>query len=81
MMGSGPANPAKYWESVARNNFKRIDQLEEALEESVKLQSHYAKILNMYDGGERMEFQTVDEWVDRLDSIKRKDQDNEKIYD
>ena len=69
-MADGLANPAEHWESVARNNFKRIDQLEEALEESVKLQSHYAKILNMYDGGERLQFNNADEWVDRLRSLK-----------
>jgi hypothetical protein len=37
-----------------------------ALEESVKLQSHYASLLNQYDGGERMRFATAHEWIDRL---------------
>jgi hypothetical protein len=37
-----------------------------ALEESVKLQSHYAGILNAYDGGERMQFSGAEEWLDRL---------------
>ena len=71
-MADGMENPAEHWESVARGNFKRIDHLEEALKESIKIQSHYAKLLNMHDGGERIEFQTVDEWVDRLQSLKRK---------
>src|ERR1044071_4528446 len=31
-------------------------ELEGALEESVKLQSHYASLLNMYDGGRRLTF-------------------------
>ena len=73
MSGASMANPAKHWEGVARSNFKRIDQLEEALKESVKLQSHYAKLLNMYDGGERLQFNNADEWVDRLRSLKMKD--------
>ena len=67
------ANPAEHWESVARSNFKRIDQLEEALKESVKLQSHYAQLLNMHDGGERLQFNNADEWVDRLRSLKDKE--------
>jgi len=37
-----------------------------ALERSVKLQSHYAKLLNMYDGGERLQFATAQEWIARL---------------
>jgi hypothetical protein len=37
-----------------------------ALEESIKLQSHYAGILNMYDGGERLQFKDVFEWIQRL---------------
>jgi len=37
-----------------------------ALEESVKLQSHYAGLLNIYDGGERMQFASAKEWTDRL---------------
>ena len=69
-MADGLANPAEHWESVARSNFKRIDQLEEALKELVNLQSHYAKLLNMYDGGERLQFNNADEWVDRLRSLK-----------
>lgn len=37
-----------------------------ALRESLKLQSHYAKLLNMHDGGKRIGFETVDEWIERL---------------
>jgi hypothetical protein len=43
-----------------------IRGLEIALEESVKLQSHYAKLLNMHDGGRRMQFAGSKEWIDRL---------------
>ena len=37
-----------------------------ALEESIKLQSHYAGLLNMYDGGKRLQFADADEWIKRL---------------
>ncbi len=47
-----------------------IEFLKEALEESVKLQSHYAKLLNMYDAGERIEFKDADEWLERLEDIR-----------
>lgn len=37
-----------------------------ALEESVKLQSHYAELLNIYDGGRRLKFKTAADWIRRL---------------
>ncbi len=37
-----------------------------ALEESLKLQAHYAMLLNQYDGGQRIIFKSVSEWLDRL---------------
>ncbi len=37
-----------------------------ALEESIKLQAHYAKLLNMWDGGHRLIFPTADSWIARL---------------
>jgi hypothetical protein len=37
-----------------------------ALEESVKLQSHYAELLNAWDGGERLKFADAGEWIARL---------------
>lgn len=40
--------------------------LARALEESVKLQTHYAELLNMYDGGKRIGFNSADAWIDRL---------------
>lgn len=42
------------------------DELFKALEKSVDLQSHYASLLNQYDGGERIVFKTVMEWIERL---------------
>ncbi len=47
-------------------------ELEDALSESVKLQSHYASLLNQYDGGERMQFATADAWVERLALLKKR---------
>lgn len=41
-----------------------------ALEESVKLQSHYADLLNIHDGGKRLQFKTVDAWIQRLKEVK-----------
>jgi hypothetical protein len=32
----------------------------------VKLQSHYASILNVYDGGHRLQFSGPAEWIQRL---------------
>lgn len=37
-----------------------------ALEQSVKLQSHYASLLNMHDGGERLQFPHARDWIARL---------------
>lgn len=45
------------------------DKLTIALEQSLKLQSHYANLLNMYDGGERLTFPGIQEWFDRLEEI------------
>ena len=41
-----------------------------ALTESVLLQSHYAALLNQYDGGNRKGFCDAKEWLDRLQAIK-----------
>ena len=42
-----------------------------ALEELVGLQSHYAKLLNMHDGGERHGFSSASELIARLREIGR----------
>lgn len=41
-------------------------RLRTALEESVRLQSHYAALLNMHDGGQRIGFTSADAWIARL---------------
>lgn len=56
-------------EELARAR-QRIALLEEALEESVQLQSHYAMLLNMYDGGKRIGFADAQAWIDRLHKLK-----------
>ena len=51
---------------------RTIAQLQYALEESVKLQNHYAGLLNDYDGGCRMRFQSARAWLKRLDETGRR---------
>lgn len=46
------------------------DEVWEALEESVKLQSHYAELLNMHDGGYRIRFTSANEWLHRLRKLE-----------
>ena len=46
-----------------------IEDLRLALEESVKLQNHYAQLLNDYDQGERMTFETAGDWINRLKEV------------
>lgn len=49
-----------------------VERLRAALESSVRLQSHYAKLLNMHDGGERIGFESAQQWLERLDELERK---------
>ena len=46
------------------------ERLREALKESVGLQSHYAELLNMHDGGQRLPFANVEAWLDRLAALE-----------
>ena len=52
---------------------KREVLLMDALEQSVALQSHYAKLLNMYDGGARIGFKNAASWLHRLRTLKQAD--------
>lgn len=45
------------------------EKLRKALTESLKLQAHYAALLNDYDGGQRMTFHDADAWLARLDEL------------
>lgn len=47
------------------------DEVWEGLVQSLKLQSHYAELLNMHDGGERIGFKTPKEWLERLREIEK----------
>src|SRR5437763_10478835 len=44
----------------------RESALERALAESLRLQSHYAVLLNHHDGGARRIFPSIESWLDRL---------------
>jgi hypothetical protein len=43
-----------------------IAELQTALDESVQLQSHYAHLLNLHDGGSRVGFANGAAWIRRL---------------
>jgi len=45
---------------------RRLAVLVTALHESVKLQSHYAELLNHYQGSRIMKFDSADAWIQRL---------------
>lgn len=53
---------------TARTQEAVIERLVSALDQSLKLQSHYAKLLNMHDGGARLEFADTEAWLKRLNS-------------
>lgn len=64
------------WKEAYGNAATNNHEMAIALAESVKLQSHYAKLLNMYDGGTRSTFSCFGEWIQRLvetGKIKRED--------
>ena len=44
------------------------DVMQIALRESLKLQAHYAQLLNDYDGGKRHIFKSVSEWIAKIQS-------------
>ncbi len=49
------------------------DEVWNALEESVRLQSYYANLLNVYDDGKRMVFLDSKEWLLRLRKVYKKE--------
>ena len=53
-------------ETILNDATKLIATLGAALLSSLTLQSHYAKLLNQYDGGNRKGFHAVDKWIERL---------------
>ena len=58
--------------TLLANAAAEITRLRAALEESVKLQSHYALFLNYHDGCNRLQFKSADEWLARLEALKAK---------
>jgi hypothetical protein len=52
---------------------ERTEKIRSALEQSVQLQSHYANLLNMHDGGKRVTFPNADAWMVRLLSLDKLD--------
>ena len=57
------------WKEQAIESGASAHELMLALSESVKLQSLYALLLNMHDGGERLQFSCVAEWIERLKKV------------
>ena len=55
-------------EAIGEGGVKR---LQDALTQSVVLQSHYAKLLNEHDGGKRAVFTDPKSWLERLEKIKK----------
>jgi hypothetical protein len=55
---------------------EREKLLMDALEHSVTLQSHYAKLLNQYDGGKRMIFKDANAWISRLTEMEKINENN-----
>jgi hypothetical protein len=47
-------------------------ELRRALKASLRLQAHYAKLLNLYDRGERIIFEDMDEWLARLREVEER---------
>jgi hypothetical protein len=62
-------NAIRVAEAINDVLFDSARELRHGLEQSVRLQSHYAGLLNLHDGGERLQFATADEWLARLRSL------------
>lgn len=57
---------ADYADAVMKQFNGRHPRVLKALERSLEVQSHYARLLNDYDGGERMTFNSAEAWIERL---------------
>jgi hypothetical protein len=60
------SSPVMQRRIVAKLVFDR-ERMSNALDEAMKLQTHYAELLNNYDGGKRVGFQSGEAWMDRLE--------------
>lgn len=50
-----------------------LREVRSALNKSITLQSHYASLLNQYDGGSRKQFLDSQDWIERLREVAGKD--------
>ena len=50
----------------------RDGEVEADFQKLIALQAHYANLLNDRDGGERIAFKSVDEWRQRLASLRER---------
>lgn len=68
----GPAMGFRDWVDTgeAPGGSPSADEVYAALETSVRLQSHYAFLLNQYDGGRRLTFASAAEWIERLRAVR-----------
>jgi hypothetical protein len=55
-----------------RDDKPRLPETLAGLEELVKLQAHYARLLNQYDMGNRTSFTSAGEWLARLRELAAK---------
>lgn len=60
-------------QKAALAGIENPEAVRSALERSVALQSHYAKLLNAHDGGQRMTFDSAQEWIARLHALEKFD--------
>lgn len=54
------------FDDALAGSISKAQELRRALHSSLRLQSHYAELLNGYDGGDRRTFATVEEWLNRM---------------
>lgn len=68
-LSSGPATVLREMR-VAREASRPISLEAEAFCRLLILSNHYARLLNDYDGGGRMTFESVESWIARLESLR-----------
>jgi uncharacterized protein with PIN domain len=54
------------------------DEVWSALSKLITLYGHYAKLLNDYDGGSRIQFMDAQDWIDRLRETEKREQERAK---
>jgi hypothetical protein len=50
----------------SKGHRERCAKLERGLIEALRLNKHYAQLLNEYDGGARMGFDRIEDWLERV---------------